>query len=587
MNGLIKIAIILGLVSSASAQVIRQIDTDGSDIQGSGNSGTTDYALSSDAKYAFFLTTSTNINGDTSGSGFHYYILKNLTDESVVVLGEGLWASYRDNGSFSADNTILAYIKSSSSTYKDYAYYYDIQNGTETQLVDSASTPIELGGGVGNGEAIQLSADGNYAVFSTETALVANDLNLQRDFYLHDRVNNTIDLVVTDTNGEAPGFNYSDKVILAKDGSTAILVTSNEYILAGHPATSGSYEYYVIDIPTKAVTSAFAPVYQSYHLMSVSDDGKLVLTNEQTSYQNYVLYDTASGSEIALIPSTANWSNARLSGDGRYVFFTTYDALVVEDVNGGNDVYVYEIASGNYGLVSITNGGTQISSVFQFASPSPVRIEDITSNGQYIMFATSSGNFFDTSDTGSHVFLASNPLYKVITTLTEPTDPNTGDVTVTITGGDCNFNNNQTLTIESGSAYPQTGDYKLIHGVVGYTASECSIGSTMTVQIEFPSIPNGAEIFKLSMSAAAEERMADIATNFSMSGNIITYDITDGGTLDEDGIANGVITDPVGVGVLKGTVAGTTKAIPAVGLYGLLTLVFLSLGFTLHYRRHK
>jgi hypothetical protein len=82
------------------------------------------------------------------------------------------------------------------------------------------------------------------------------------------------------------------------------------------------------------------------------------------------VYVGLSGSAI-----TQHVSHA-LSDDGRRVFFTSREALVVEDVNGKSDAYMYDVASGTVHLIS--SGTDPADSYFLDASP----------DGHDVFFAT-------------------------------------------------------------------------------------------------------------------------------------------------------------------------------------------------------
>jgi hypothetical protein len=71
-------------------------------------------------------------------------------------------------------------------------------------------------------------------------------------------------------------------------------------------------------------------------------------------------------------------------------------------------------------------------------------------------------------------------------------------------------------------------------------------GGTITVNITFPStISAGAKYYKVDDSGFHEFSGA------SFSGNTVTLTLTDGGSGDRDGLANGVIDDPGGVATTK------------------------------------
>ena len=70
------------------------------------------------------------------------------------------------------------------------------------------------------------------------------------------------------------------------------------------------------------------------------------------------------------------------------------------------------------------------------------------------------------------------------------------------------------------------------------------------VSLTFPSgIPAGSRIYKVSDSSGFYQ-----FTNVTINGNTATLTITDGGAGDNDGVADGNISDPVGVGISTASV---------------------------------
>jgi len=96
--------------------------------------------------------------------------------------------------------------------------------------------------------------------------------------------------------------------------------------------------------------------------------------------------------------------------------------------------------------------------------------------------------------------------------------------------------------------------YLFKDGVVSYNLSGVApTGGTVQVSLTFPSgIPEGGKIYKVSDSSGFYQ-----FTNVTVNGNTATLTITDGGTGDNDGVADGNISDPVGVGAPVGSVVSS------------------------------
>jgi hypothetical protein len=122
------------------------------------------------------------------------------------------------------------------------------------------------------------------------------------------------------------------------------------------------------------------------------------------------------------------------------------------------------------------------------------------------------------------------------------------------------------------------------NGVLAFKVAGLAPGGTASVVLTFPaSVPANAKVYKIDSGGFHEFPGAAI------SGNTVTLALTDGGAGDADGIANGVIDDPVGLATPVASpaqdssgggcaVAGTGGGpADAFGAYGFLALILLGL----------
>lgn len=85
-----------------------------------------------------------------------------------------------------------------------------------------------------------------------------------------------------------------------------------------------------------------------------------------------------------------------------------------------------------------------------------------------------------------------------------------------------------------------TDTYEQVYPAVSFKASVPNAGDTAAVSVEFPDIPEGSKIMKCNGSICT-----DITDQVIIDGTNIIYDVVDGGSFDADGLANGVIEDPI------------------------------------------
>jgi hypothetical protein len=122
-------------------------------------------------------------------------------------------------------------------------------------------------------------------------------------------------------------------------------------------------------------------------------------------------------------------------------------------------------------------------------------------------------------------------------------------------------NNITSITSDATTTYDKT--YPL--GLVSFTFRPATVGATETVQIFFETSYGAAEVTAYKYNATTQTSTAisgatiTAATQNSKTGLLVTYDVTDGGALDADGVANGSITDPVGLVAVATTNGGGTN----------------------------
>jgi hypothetical protein len=82
------------------------------------------------------------------------------------------------------------------------------------------------------------------------------------------------------------------------------------------------------------------------------------------------------------------------------------------------------------------------------------------------------------------------------------------------------------------------------YGLFSYRIDGLSPGAAVYITFYFPdAIPSDAKWYKYD---SADGNLLDYTENISIDGNKIVITITDGGSGDEDGLANGIIIDPSG-----------------------------------------
>ncbi len=133
----------------------------------------------------------------------------------------------------------------------------------------------------------------------------------------------------------------------------------------------------------------------------------------------------------------------------------------------------------------------------------------------------------------------------------------------------------------SNSPPPPPGSVQLLYGgLFDFVLKGGTPGSSADVTIHYPNpLPPNTEYWKYNRATKQWSQLA--AGGYTVSGSTITLHLTDGGTGDSDGKANGYIVDPGGPAVPTNGGGGQAKPIPTLdelglgllaGLLGLLVL---------------
>lgn len=199
-----------------------------------------------------------------------------------------------------------------------------------------------------------ISANGRFVVFrSASSNLVIEDTNDVYDIFVHNlhtgettRVSVASDGSQSDGHSWTPGISADGRYI-AFDSSAANLVLGD---------TNEAIDVFVHDRQTGQTTR-----------ISVSSDGE-------------------QGNGNSHAPS--------ISGDGVYIAFGSYASnLVAGDTNDEYDVFVHNQLTGETSRVSVSSGGLQGNAIS--GSPS------ISSDGRYVVFASSASNLVPDDDNGN------------------------------------------------------------------------------------------------------------------------------------------------------------------------------------------
>jgi len=259
-----------------------------------------------------------------------------------------------------------------------------------------------------------ISADGRYITFySSATNLVPGDTNGKDDVFLYNVQTSTITRISVDSSGGQANDDSTD-VSISTDGRYITYYSSATNLVPSD--TNGAWDVFLYDQQTGVTTLVsvnFSGVQangQSYNPF-ISGDGRFITF---TSYATNLTSDNVSGlfvrdlqtGVMTLVSVDSNgipandWSyGPYISSDGRYVTFTSHATnLVAGDSNAVPDGFVHDTQTRVTKRVSVGSNGTQANNESSVSA--------ISGDGQYIVFSSPATNLV-TGDTNlaSDVFV--------------------------------------------------------------------------------------------------------------------------------------------------------------------------------------
>jgi Tol biopolymer transport system component len=316
-----------------------------------------------------------------------------------AVTAHGRYVAWESN----ADNLVAG------DTNRDFDLLLRDRVAGTTELVNVSSTGEQ---GNGGGFTPAISANARFVAFaSISTNLTGNDTNNTTDIFLRDRRHGTTKRVSVKNGGgqiTRGGFDPS----ITSDGRYIGFTSTGSNIVSGD--TNGAQDVFLRDrVGRTTVRVDLKPDGQQIPggaaLGYVSSNGRYVLftswavvtPGDTNGKQDLFLRDlVANTTELISVARTGGPADEytsiteAISGDGRYVAFTSYASnLVVGDTNGAPDVFVRDRQTGTTKRVSLSNDGAQVSA-------GDGGRDGISADGRYVVFATDDGTVVagDTND---------------------------------------------------------------------------------------------------------------------------------------------------------------------------------------------
>jgi Tol biopolymer transport system component len=370
----------LGLAADASPQGRTERVSVAS---GGGQAGSFSYspAISPDGRFVAFASFASNLSPGT-GQGVFLRDRRSGLTELVSVASASGYAS-AGTCSVSADGRLVAYdaaaddlvIPDANGLSYD-VYLYDRAGGTTERL------SVDSSGVQGNADSVwpSITPDGRFVAFwSYSSNLVTADTNGEADVFVRDRVLATTERVNVSTAGQeaAPtGFDPTGSPMgpprITPDGRWVVFQSRSPNLVAGD--TNGYIDIFVRDRAagtTERVSVGPGGVEANYASFepSISDDGRFVafasgatnlVAGSGTPAIRVYVHDRTTGVTELASGTAPSCFDPLLSGDGRFVAFTSYSpGIVPDDTNQQWDVFVHDRTTGSTVRASVSSHGRQ------------------------------------------------------------------------------------------------------------------------------------------------------------------------------------------------------------------------------------
>ena len=338
------------------------------------------------------------------------------TIERVSVASDGTEAnSFSGRAFISGDGRIVTFESSASNLVpndnagRQDMFFHDRATGQTTRI----SVGFDGQEANGNSKGSKISSDGRYVAFESEASnLVPGDTNGFNDLFLYDRQLGTVQRVSLDSTGGQAKSASSYAYLNAAGSLLTFFSFANLTPDDTDPTTTAPpADIYLRDLTTGEMTlisvGAQGKGNRSSYCPSISDDGRFIAY--QSDATNLVPDDTNGLGDIFVYDRTARTtvrvsvdnngrqglgysSDAKISGDGRFVAITTFSALVPEDTNGVEDIYVYDLLNKRTERVSVRSDGAQGNKRSYDAR--------ISRDGRYISFDSDASNLVEGDTNG-------------------------------------------------------------------------------------------------------------------------------------------------------------------------------------------
>ena len=360
--------------------------------------------MTRDGRFVTYTSSATNLNSTPPGYVAQLYVLDrtNGATETVSVSSAGDPADNNANfGSLSDDGSVVAFVSTATNLTDDRC---SLDNDEDCQGVfarnRTANTTVQVSKSWNgdptdgqSGEAVDITADGRYVVFSSGASnLVPDDTNGRIDVFVRDLVTETTERISVDATGAEANGVSADPMVTADGRFVTFWSTATNLA----PGGSAAGAIYVVDRVLGTIEARGGDGNQagSYD-PTISDDGEILTYlsystllpgDTNPSYDLYLEHRSTGARELVNADSGGvigiNSDNARVSADGTEVLFRSGAVLVPDAGTGMGHLYLRRVADGALTLVSRADDGRSI------PAPGGGFRRPMSSDARFVAFST-------------------------------------------------------------------------------------------------------------------------------------------------------------------------------------------------------
>lgn len=394
-------------ISSADTQLINRNQlSDFAPLEALGFSTKTGrQAVSDDGRYVVFTSRARNLVADDNND-FDDVFLKDLTTGEVVLLSAGA-NDLSEDAVISSDGAFVAFVSEADNLVPDDEdsvddiFLYEVATGAIERISFNPSEPISSR----SSSTPSISADGRYVGFiSGRNNLIENDDNNRDDVFVFDRLNGTYERADVTESGAAT-LASTREAVMSRNGRYVAFASGDPNVVSDD--TNAASDIFVRDL--QMATTSRVTLDESgqeisgadFELFAVSDNGEVVfvsdsaLVAEDTNTRDdvYLVSTTPGSLELISIAPSGDAGNgtsdqAAISADGQHVAFVSgAEDLVASDSNSREDIFLRNRQSGTTILVSLSSTDEQADIGSELPS--------VNANGTQVAFKSTATNLVE------------------------------------------------------------------------------------------------------------------------------------------------------------------------------------------------